>query len=340
MDRPITTALMVLSDGAPCAVARFGPGDPDEVDIGGCGPGDTLRFITADGLYLEQTAQRRFDHPIILREAATIDPAEDAPPAELVDLMNGLLACIDEQEGAEHFPVVVFDRDGHVPACGLPALATATLTFDVPREEVIPGAVVVLADDTVCFLLGLPEIGARSIVLGQARQPLACGTEGARLTFVDGHGRELALHATHENGVDLVVSNWAPLPPHDEPSAGVSRLGTYLANITRCYRLFDGGTGSPVFLLPESDGRLPACPASLYANLATPTPTGAAPPVEAGARPDNPAPTAVPAPLAAPRTDARAAARSVAASVVASVVLALAAAAAVEVAARRRRRAR
>jgi hypothetical protein len=119
----------------------------------------------------------------------------------------------------------------------------------------------------VCFLLGLPEIGARSIVLGQARQPLACGTEGTRLTFVDGHGRELALHATHENGVDLVVSNWAPLPPHDEPSA-------------------------------------------------------------------------VPAPLAAPRTDARAAARSVAASVVASVVLALAAAAAVEVAARRRRRAR
>lgn len=337
MDRPITSALMVLSDGTPCAVVRFGPDDPDEADIGGCGSGEPLRFITAEGRYLEQTAERRFDHPIIIRDATTIDPAREAPPGELLALMNDLLACIDTQDPGEGSPVVIFDRDGRVPACGRPALATATLTFDVPNKELIPGAVTVLANDTVCFVLGLPEVGQRSIVLGQVGQPVACGTDGARLTFVDGHGRELSFHATHEDGVDQLVANWAPLPPHDELNPRVSRLGTYLENITRCYRLFEGGTGTPVLLLPVS-GRLPPCPVSLYENLASPAPTQHAQ-VEAPTAPSDPTTALASATEpAAPRTDTTDTTRNVAAAVVVSVVLALVAAAVVEVVARRRGR--
>jgi hypothetical protein len=134
---------------------------------------------------------------------------------------------------------VLFDRDGRVPACNLPPLANTTLRFTIADSRVIPGAVIVLANLTPCVLLGVTEVGAHDVVIGEEGQPAECSREGVELSFIDGRGRSLALRFPLLDGAVEVVGNWAPDPPHEEPERGRPNFDTYLGNITRCYRLFE-----------------------------------------------------------------------------------------------------
>jgi hypothetical protein len=314
-------------------------------------PGAVLRFITDAGVYLTTTETLRFDHPIILRDDATIDPAEETAPAEFVNLLDDVLACMGESTefGAS---VAEFGADGRIYGCA-PIFATATLTFEVPSEELIPGAVIVYAGEWACLLLGISEVGRHEVVIGAETQQHGCRLEGADLTFVDGHGRPLAAHRTLSDGATLLVDDWQLAEPSDRFPQRTD-YSAFLSNITRCYRLFEGGVGERIMLLPNGDYYgFPSCPPEYRENLssqqgtAEPTPPGAVIIKSAG---DESAPssgdsasTTLPSaatPVDAPRTatDAAAAARNVAAAVLASLVLSLAGAAALEAGARRRGR--
>lgn len=75
------------------------------------------------------------------------------------------------------------------------------------------------AGDAVCTSVDVSRASRDAVLpVGLPGQPQACATPGTVITIVDGRGFILAEQFQVEPGTKTILSNLAPLPPHEQPS--------------------------------------------------------------------------------------------------------------------------
>jgi len=110
------------------------------------------------------------------------------------------------------------------------AFATITIPDSILQTPVgyrgVPGVntfaqhfkqLTVFADGEKCTLISLTDSSSRTnngklISIGLPNQPAACKRNGAKLTFLDGNGIELASEFTLQAGAALQLTNFGPKP--------------------------------------------------------------------------------------------------------------------------------